>query len=46
MANAEMHDLHAKQEAYAALLTRLPKFEAKQVPGTFIQALEKQLRDN
>ena len=30
----------------AALLTRLPKFEGKQVPGTFIQALEKQLRDN
>ena len=24
LANAEMHDLHAKQEAYSALLTRLP----------------------
>ena len=46
MANAEMHDLHAKQEAYAALLTRLPKYDGKLVPGVFIQALEKQLRDH
>ena len=46
LANAEIHDLHAKQEAYSALLTRLPKFEGKQLPSAFILSLEKQLKDN
>ena len=41
-----MHDLHAKQEANSALLTRLPKSEGKQLPSAFILSLEKQLTDN
>ena len=43
LANAEMHDLHAKQEVYSA---RLPKLEGKQLPSAFILSLEKQLTNN
>ena len=46
LANSEMHDMHAQQQAYAALLGRLPKFDGKQMPVAFIQSLEKQLRDH
>ena len=46
LANTEMHELHAQQQAYAALLGRLPRFEGKKMPLAFIQSLEKQLRDH
>ena len=46
LANSEMHDMHAQQQVYAALLGRLPKFDGQQMPVAFIQSLEKQLRDH
>ena len=46
LANTELHDQQAQQQAYTALLARLPKFEGKRMPMAFIQSLEKQLKDN
>ena len=46
LANTVMHELHAQQQAYAALLGRLPRFEGKKMPLAFIQSLEKQLCDH
>ena len=45
LANAELHEHQALQQAYAALLGRLRKFDGKKMALTFIQSLEKQLRD-
>ena len=46
LANAELHEHQAQQQAYAALLGRLQKFDGKKTALTFIQSLEKQLRDH
>ena len=40
-----MHEQHIEKEAYAAFLTRLPKFEGDQSPVVFLQALEKQFNE-
>ena len=45
-ANAVMHVQQTQQQQYTALIARLPKFEGKEMPMAFVQALEKQLRDN
>ena len=45
-ANAAMHVQQTQQQQYTALIARLPKFEGKEMPMAFVQALEKQLRDN